>query len=340
MSLKDVADRAGVSIATVSNVINGNYNKVSEKTIEHVRRIIEEMNYNPSAVARSLASHESRIIAVFIPNMMMEGAFGIDPYASQLVALIEQGIRREGCYMMLRCVNRCREITSLTRSWNPDGIILLGADPDDVHEISRIVTEIPVVYTDTYANDIPISNIRIDDYKGGYLSAEYLLRKGHRQIALVSPDWNTSSVISERFRGFCDALNEYGLEFSQEDFFMAETRVDDGFNAGNRIISSGRKYTAAAAMSDTIAMGLNASFQKHGFRVPDDISLIGFDNIEASAYIAPALTTVAQDLEKKALLVEQQLFEMIRTKTITTVNEVLDVEVIERDSVRDLTVSQ
>ena len=126
LNLKTIADRAGVSTATVSNVINGNYHKVSEKTVERVNRIIEELNYSPNAAARSLVSNESRIIVLLVPNMMVEGGFGVDPYATQMISNLEQIIRNEGYYMMLQSVNRVLDMTQLVHTWNADGIIILG----------------------------------------------------------------------------------------------------------------------------------------------------------------------------------------------------------------------
>ena len=336
MNLKTIADKAGVSTATVSNVINGNNHKVSEKTRQHVLQIIKELNYSPSATARSLASNESRIIALFIPNMLLEGGFGVDPYASQMISLLEQVIRQEGYYLMMRCADRHTEITQLTRTWNADGIILIGAYAEEVRKINSQLTGVPVVYIDTYAPGQPMVNVGIDDYRGGFLSAQYLLERGHRRIAYVGPDEKHSDVIRERFRGLRDAMNQYGLKFAPEDIFLADTSIDAGVEVGNKIFNSGRSYTAVAAMSDTLALGLSSSLQTNGLMVPDDISLIGFDNVKTSLYASPPLTTVAQNLVLKASLVGEHLFRMIRTKQCYSANAILDVEVIERGSVRCL----
>jgi len=334
MNLKTIAQRAGVSTATVSNVINGNYHKVSQETIERVQRIIKEMNYSPNAAARSLASKESKIIGLIVPNM---GSLqSMDPYTTHMLSLFEYAVRREGYYLMVRCVDRCHEIAQLASSWNVDGVVLLGAFPDEVEEIEGLLGSIPSVYTDTYAEGRAIANVGIDDYKGGLLSARCLLEKGHRKIAFVGPDVNSPGVIHERYRGFCDAMKERSLALSPEDIFFALTSSEAGVEIGKAIALSNRGYTAVAAMSDTLALGLCVGLQQSGLRVPEDISLIGFDDLRLCRFTTPAITTISQNLEEKASLTVKHLFRMIRTKEKYAVNEVLDVSVVERQTVRGI----
>ena len=334
MNLKTIADRAGVSTATVSNVINGVHNKVSKETIERVNKVIEELNYSPNATARSLASKESRIIGLIVPNTGNDMNFGSDPYTTYAIALLEQIVRREGYYLMIRSVVRSKEITNLANTWNVDGMVILGAFEEDVMEIERVLGHRPTVYTDTYVKGTPIANVGIDDYKGGFLSASYLLEMGHRKIALVSPDVESPGVINERYRGFCDALGERGLTLTSEDIFVTETSSEAGSEAGKAIARSGRGYTAVAAMSDTLALGVNKGLQECGLGVPDDVSVIGFDDLRVNRYMTPGLTTISQNMEEKFRLVGEHLFQMIRNKEKYAVNERLDVEVVERETVR------
>ena len=297
--------------------------------------IIEELNYAPNAAARSLVSDRSRIIALLVPNMMLEGGFGVDPYASAMISLLELLIQKEGYYTMVRSVNRALDMTQLVYTWHVDGIIILGAYPDEAREISSQIKDIPLVYTDTYSSQIPIANIGIDDYKGGYLSASYLLKKGHRKICFVGPDEKISAVISERCRGFRAALQEYGLKLDPEDIYTGDTSIDAGAALGKQIAASPKTYTAIAAMSDTLALGICGSLHECGLAIPDDISIIGFDDIKACAFTNPRLTSIHQDLDKKASLVCKHLFEMIRTRKAYSINEVLDVRVTERQSVKE-----
>lgn len=333
MKINDIAQRAGVSTATVSNVINGNHHKVSQATIERVQKIIDELGYSPNATARSLASKESRIIGVVIPNLGENQSFSINAYTSQAVARLEQYVRKQGYYLMVRSVGQCKEIVPIFSAWNVDGMIFLGAYSEEVAEIERSL-ELPTVYVDTYAQNVEIANVGINDYKGGFLMARYLLGQGHRKIALVCPDVNRSGVIQSRYRGFCDALKTEGLELSKDCVFLASSDSASGSKAGHEIAMSGQGFTAVGVMSDMTAIGVMSGLRMYGMRVPEDISVIGFDNLEASKYVCPPLTTVAQDIEQKCDAVGDILFDMIKNKKKVVVNKVMDVELIERQSVR------
>lgn len=335
VKIKDIAQRAGVSTATVSNVINGNHHKVSQATVEKVRRIIEDMGYQPSATARSLASKESRIIGVVIPNLGENEAYNQNPYTSELIAYLERYVRKQGYHLMIRSVRECKEIVPIFSGWNVDGVILLGAFYYEVEEIEKLL-KVPTIYADTYAKDLEIANIGVDDYKGGFLMARYLLGKGHRKIAFVGPNVESPGVIKERYHGFCAALKERDITLTGEDIFEAKTVCEDGVDVGKMIALSGRGFTAVAAMSDSLAMGLLAGLRISGLNVPDDISLIGFDDLQLCQFTNPPLTTISQSIEKKAELVGEHLFRMIRKKEKIPMNVVLDVELVERQTVKQL----
>lgn len=334
MKIKDIAQRAGVSTATVSNVINGNHHKVSQATIEKVQKIIEEMGYSPSATARSLASNESRIIGVVVPYLGENQSFSLNPYTSQVIGTMENYVRKQGYYLMIRGVQQCREIVPIFSSWNVDGVLILGAVPEEVPELESRM-KVPTVYLDTYAKDQGIANVGIDDYKGGYLAARYLLSKGHRKIALASPNISPG-VMEERYRGFCDALKERDIDFDQSCFFEVATTSADGAQAGKRIAMSGKGFTAVAVMSDIIAVGVMDGLRKYGMNVPEDVSVIGFDNLIACQYMHPGLTTISQNIEGKATTACECLFDMIKNKQKIAVNKTLDVELVERQSVKNL----
>ncbi len=335
MKIKDIAIRAGVSTATVSNVINGNYNKVSQETVQKVQKIIEENDYKPNATARSLALKESRIIGVVMPNLGENDVFSSSPYYAQILALLENYVRRQGYYLMVRCVNECREIIPLISTWNVDGVIILGAYRSEVEGI-RSKLDIPTVYIDTYAEDMGIANVGIDDYKGGFLAARYLLSKGHRKIAFVGPNINSPGVIKERFRGFTDACREKQVEITPDCIFESITQYENGVEAGKKIAFSDKQFTAVATMSDILAFGVMEGLRLSGLSIPGDVSVIGFDNLASCRFSNPQLTTVSQNLEQKASLAGDFLFHMIRDKEKMVVNKTVDVEIVERQSVKEV----
>lgn len=336
MNLKSIAAKAGVSTATVSNVINGNHHKVSKETLAKVLKIIEENNYQPNATARSLASKESKIIGVAIPKIGNEESFAVSPYNTQILALLEKYIRNQDYYLMMRMVGEYDEIAPLFSLWNVDGMVLVGASENDVKDIQKHLTNVPTVYIDTYADKLQIANVGIDDYESGYLVATYLLGKGHREIAFVGPNVNDSKVIQQRYQGFCDACAEKGVEITPAHVFETNTWYHRGVAMGQKIAISDIGFTAVAAMSDIVAFGIIEGLRLCGKSVPNDISVIGFDNLPECRYSNPKLTTVSQNLDKKVRLVGEHLFKMIREKETIAVNEKVDVEIVERQSVKDI----
>ena len=335
MNISEIARQAGVSKATVSNVINGKLSKVSEETKERVEKIIKEAGYKPNVMARSLVKKESRLIGVVVPYLGRDEDFFANPYNAHIIAALEKYIRRNEYYLMLRCVGDPREIVPLLSSWNVDGAFFLGIYKDEVPEIKSQI-DIPIVFLDTYAPGENIVNIGIEDYRGGYLSARYLISKGHSKIALVTPDISSEGVIKERYRGFSDACKEAGIPFKKGNIYNTESTYPSAVQVGQDIAFGGGDYTAIACMSDIVAFGIIEGLKQCGIRVPYDMSVIGFDNLPDCEFMTPKLTSVAQDFEWKAKKAGDYLFKMIEEKTQLVADEKLHIRVVERQSVRSL----
>lgn len=335
MKMKDIAAQAGVSTATVSNVINGNYHKVSEDTIKKIQKIIEENDYKPNATARSLALKESKIISVVVSNMGDDENFAMSPYNTEILALLEKYVRKQGYYLMVRVVKKCREVIPISTAWNVDGIILLGANVEEIEEIEASL-QVPTVYLDSYVKETDIANIGIDDYKGGFMAARYLLGKGHKNIAFAGPDINSSEVIMERYRGFCDACKERQVEITQDCIFESPTIFEKGIEVGQQIAFSSKGFTAVAATSDILAAGVMEGLRISGLNVPEHVSVIGFDDLPMCIYTNPKLTTISQNLEEKVKRAGEYLFYMIQNKEKVAVNDKIDVGIVERQSVKQL----
>ncbi len=335
MNLKDIANLAGVSTATVSNVLNGNTGKVSAETKERIEKIIKEVDYKPNAMARSLAKRESRMIGIVVPYIGPAEDFLMNPYYAQMVASLEKEVRKRDYYVMLRCVPDCHQVIPQLSSWNVDGAFFLGVMEQDVHEICSAL-DAPAVFLDTYTEEKGIVNVGLDDYRGGYLSARYLIGKGHNKIALVCPDYNESGVVRRRYLGFVKACEEAGINFTKDDIFRTNTDYEDAINVGQDVALSKNKYTAIATMSDIVAFGLIEGVRQVGFNVPDDISIIGFDNLPEGEFVTPKLTTISQDFKEKAKEATKGMFEMIEGNKEYTLDAHLPVKLVERQSVKQL----
>lgn len=334
MNLKDIAKLAGVSGATVSNVINGNYQKVSDKTRAKVEKIIREYDYKPNAMARSLVKKESRIIGLVVPYVGSEENFLVNPYNAHIIAALENYVRRRDYYLMLRCVGMTQDVIPHLSSWNVDGAFFLGVMGNEVRQIQDALG-VPVVFIDTYAENEKFMNVGLDDYRGGFLSARYLLGCGHKKIALATPGYEESGVIRERFMGFKDALAEAGINFEDKDIFRTDTLYSSAVKVGQDIVFSGNGYTAVATMSDIVAFGLIEGMRQCGVSVPEDMSIIGFDNLPESEYFTPKLTTIAQNFSEKAQAAGDMMFDLIDGKSDVK-NVHLTVKVVERQSVRSV----
>ena len=332
MTIKQIAAMAGVSVASVSNVINGNFHKVSVETRRKIERIIREADYQPNAAARSLSTRQSRIISLVIPNIGDYFTFNSNPYYAELIAEIEKYVRLRDYCLMVRCVERCRDIVPMLSSWNVDGALFAGVSAEEIREVRQNLP-CPAVYIDSYCDDTGVVCVVIDDYRGGYLSAQHLLNKGHRKIAFAAPQFGSEGVIWERFCGFRDACAAQGVVLTDADIFAVDTVESNSIIAGNDIALSERQFTAVGVMSDLSACGIIQGLRQCGKSVPGDISVIGFDNLSICSLATPKLTTISQDIEAKATRAGDLLFAMLEDKQERTSCEKIAVKLIERDSV-------
>lgn len=318
---------------TVSNVVNGNLSKVSKENAQRIREIIERRGYVPNASARSLAKNRANIIAIILRGAENENTLE-NPHNAALVGTIIQKIQKRGYYTMVNMM-KCREdITQSLRTWNVDGAVFLGMFDDEIEEMCA-ASDIPMVFIDSYSSVRQLSNVGIDDYKGGRLAARHLIARGHRSIAFVSPPVLRTGVVQHRFAGFCDELEQHGISFRSEHQFVLESdvRPEDTMELGRRLARRREEFSAVFVTSDQIASYLIQGMRSTGIRIPDDMSIIGFDDLMICRQMTPQLTTIAQDLEEKARLSVDILFRRLSAPAAPAESLVLDVTLVERESV-------
>lgn len=333
VTLKEIAKEAGVSVMTVSNVVNGNLSKVSKENAERIKNIIRERKYVPNSSARSLAKSNSNIIAIILRGDQ-NGNTLQSPHNATLVGTMIQKIQKLGYYTMVNIVQSQEDISKSLRTWNVEGAIFLGMFDNEIEKIYQ-VNDVPMVFIDSYSDVRRLSNIGIDDYKGGRLAARYLLERGHRNIAFIGPPTKHNGVIQHRFAGFCDGLKESGISLNPQYQFVLESDVQPEaiIEIGGKLSTLYKDVTAAFVTGDQIASYLIRGLRLNGVSVPDDFSIVGFDNLMISTQITPQLTTISQDLERKASLSVEVLFRQLKAPSSPTESLVLDVELIERESV-------
>lgn len=335
VTLKDIAKEAKVSVTTVSNVIHGNYKKVAPETVERIQMLIKRDNYVPNMTARSLVNKLSKIIGV-INHVVPEksGNFISDPFHSVVIEGIEMKLREKGYYMMVRTVYSEEDLFSLLRKWNIDGLIIIGLFQDEFFE-RLTMANVPFVLIDSYVDNKKVLNIGLDDRRGGYLATKYLIDNGHRNIVFASPIIKRNGVVEERFIGYKMALDEANIPIKNQNVYQQEITITEGIELGHKL--SGRNdITAVFATADILAAGIISGLKEEGKSVPEDISIIGFDDLYISSLTAPRLTTIHQDPQEKGKVAVEALINVIEGNPMEDHNIVLPVSLKERHSVRNI----
>jgi LacI family transcriptional regulator len=326
VTLKDIAQQAGVSPMTVSRVVNQQFGKVSEQTVQRIQRIIQESGYVPNSAARSLSGKSTRLIAVLVQGV--ENALEY-PYNATMTGHICYYVQSRGYSPILCYINDYHDVAARLRTWHVEGAVFLGMFDEDMRNL-QADHNIPLVFTDSYSAMRQVTNIGLDDFKGGELAAEYLLQKGHRRIAFLGASTDRSSIVRQRYDGFCAALSRAGVTLRKERVVF-----DTDFYQPVRSLCFGPyRPSAFFVAADIEAIQLMDHLRALGISVPEDCSVIGFDNLPFGAYTAPRLTTIAQDIQRKAQLAIDVLFRHIQDPALPAENIILDVALVERESVR------
>ncbi|MFN8379661.1 MAG: substrate-binding domain-containing protein [Anaerolineae bacterium] len=301
-TMMDVANLAGVSYQTVSRVVNHHPN-VAPATRERVLRVIEDMRYRPSQAARALAARRTGTLAVVTYNMMHFGP-------TQMIANLDVQARDAGYDLMVVHVNPTNPaalngvVDQLLR-WEPEGVLLVAPIQSALYQdLVRHLEEIPMVQLDIQPGSSARSVI-VDQREGSRRMTSLMLEFGHRLIVEIAgpPDWYGAAA---RHIGMADVLDAHGLEpvFLQYGDWSAES----GYRAAVRALERGR-FTAIVAANDQMALGAIRALQVAGLRVPEDVSVGGFDDVPEAAYFTPPLTTIRQDFTE---LARQGLAYLIR----------------------------
>lgn len=324
-TLKDIAKEAGVSVMTVSRVVNMRYSEVSEENIAKIKSIIEKLGYVPNSSARSLSSKSSKIISIII-----QGTDNVleSPYNATMLGHIVQHIQECGYNAMVHFINDYTDVTKHLQSWNAEGAIFLGTFDKNIQQI-QADNKIPLVFTDSYSSIRQLINIGIDDYKGGVLAAKHFIENGHRDFAFITPHTSVSQLIQQRLKGFQDTIEAANLHLYPEHI-LEPLDIEETVN---QLCAFKKPVSAIFAAADNSAIELMDLLKLRGYRIPEDYSIIGFDNLPMCRYVSPRLTTISQDIKQKAQYALDVLFQHLKNPALPTQNIILNVELIQRESV-------
>ncbi|MEA4910414.1 MAG: LacI family DNA-binding transcriptional regulator [Anaerolineaceae bacterium] len=328
-TIKDVADRAGVSITTVSHVINKT-RFVSDELRDRVQRAMDELGYRPNNLARSLRMGATRSIGLVVPD-------NSNPFFAEIARYIED-IGFTNGYSVFLCnsdskVDKELAYINTLIAKMVDGVIFITSASTPEHIQALNAYEIPVVVVDRRVPSALADVVLVNNELGGYLATHCLIKHGHRRIACITgPSALTPSA--DRVLGFRRAMQEAGLPVNEAWLATGNFRADGGETAMCEILAAPEHPTAVFACNDMMAIGALRMLRGANLKVPEDISVVGYDDIPIAAQISPALTTVAQPVEQMASIATQLLLSRIQNERgiEQTEQHMLDPRLVLRDS--------
>ncbi|WP_260961844.1 LacI family DNA-binding transcriptional regulator [Pseudomonas citri] len=329
-TIKDVAALAGISYTTVSHVLNKT-RPVSDEVRRKVEAAIERLDYVPSAVARSLKAKSTATIGLLVPN-------SLNPYFAELARGIEDYCERNG-YCVILCnsddnPSKQRSYLRVLLEKRIDGLIVAsaGGDVGLVEGLAGVRT--PMVIVDRGLDGLDADLVRIDHELGAYLATRHLLDLGHHDIAFIGGPADTS-VAQMRQAGYCRALDEAGIERPAERMLESDFTSTGGYRAAARLLER-QPPSAIFAANDMIGIGVLRAAAERNVRVPSELSVIGFDDIQLSRYVYPALTTVGQSILQLGEMAAEVLLRRIAAPGIATDQRIVKPSIVLRESTAPL----
>ena len=298
MTIRDLAEKTGYSVATISRVLN-NHPNVSKQTREAVNRAVEESGFKINANAQQLKQHATSILVVVkgtSNELFSEMVESIQNLVSQTRYPLYVDYMDEDSNEVLRAIQLCREK-------KPLGILFLGGNSQNFQkDFAKI--DIPCVLVSNDASGLPFTNlssVATDDRQAARCAMDSLIALGHRQFVIVGGDREASDTARLRYQGCLDAFRNHGIAYDEElDYQGVRFSYQDGYNATQKLIASGRRFTALFAEADVMAIGAIRALHNNGLRVPRDISVMGFDGLPLGSFLVPQLSTVIQSAQLMA----------------------------------------
>lgn len=327
ITIRDLAKAAGVSVTTVSQILNGKGARFSVATRDRVLALKEELNYVPDFNARNLILRSSKTIGVMIPNIA-------NPFFAAFIKGVQEATRQAGFMPLIFSADHetDQERYYLERlvERSVDGLIIASASVthDTIDELLK-PRQIPYLLFDQ--NELADGDrVAVDAAQGGYLVAQHLLSLGHRRISLLFPARPTANI-REREAGFVRGLREAGLAFDRERARVTGALSKrGGYLATEAVLAT--QPTAVFAANDEMAIGLYRGLAERGLQVPEDLSVVGFDDIDLAEYVNPQLTTVSQPIEEIGIRVAELLVHRIKHPEAAPTKTILPVKLVVRDS--------
>lgn len=333
VTIKDVAKYANTSYQTVSRVINDKPD-VAPETRKRVLDAINELNYRPSMAATTRANPKTHIIAVAISTYNEYLLYEGDPHLLSIIRGVDHALEVRNHSLLLSTITYTNEDTIESRLLSrqlADGVIIRASIHDPGHTASLLAERGYPVVVLGYSQNPTIPSIRSNDEHGGYTQAQHLLALGHTKIGIITGPEDDPATIMRR-QGHKRAMSNSGFDAEITPTIVGDYTVDSGYDAASRLIGNVPDLTAIAAFSDTMAIGAMKCLKEQGYTIPDDISIIGYDDVPDAQRQTPALTTISIPSIDEGQRAVQVLFDLIENRDLHSTETVLPVHLIARDS--------
>lgn len=329
-SIKDVAKEAGVSIATVSRVLN-DIDVVNEDTKKKVLDAIKKLGYRPNIVARSLKTQKTSTIGILIPDIASQFYPDIVRGAEDVTNIYD--------YNIILCnsdfdVEKEKEYLRVLKEKMVDGVIYISSSLNE--EILDLINELDLktVLVETKDKDGRLPSVTIDNISASYEGTKYLIDLGLKNLAFIGVNGENMNAWGERYIGFVNALKDAGLEVDEELCYFKNLTVKTGYQAIQRFTENNKKFDGIVCASDEIAMGAINALREKGVRVPEDVSVIGFNNNILGEIFYPKLTTISQPSYDMGSVAVRMLIKILNKRELDNPNYVLNYEIIKRESTK------
>lgn len=334
VTIKDVAKKAGVSVSTVSRAFN-NYSDINPETREYILKVAEELGYRPNLIAKSLSSNKNFRIGMLVEDYDQTGM--LNPLVFQMLMSFKNAADRQGFETVLLSTSsdmqKSQTLSKLYQEKQIDGAFIMGLKLTDEYYKELNEFQYPCVLYDIYINNPNVGCIGVDNVKGAFMAVEHLIKLGHKRIAMINGH-KDAFVSFERLDGYFLALNRYNIPIDKELIVYADFSDRGGERAAEELIKTHKDITAIFCASDLMAIGAMNALNNLGYSVPDDISIVGFDDLYLAQLTNPKLTTIRQDTAIIGESAANVLINMISGQRIGRV--IIQPELIIRESTKNI----
>ncbi|MEM1164843.1 MAG: LacI family DNA-binding transcriptional regulator [Planctomycetota bacterium] len=338
-NIRDVARESGVSLTTVSLVINGNDQRISEPTRQRVRAAIEKLHYTPSRLARGLPNRRANTLAVLVPAL--QHAFA-DAYFGEIISGIYESAADRGYRILLEVARRDyirrKEYLTIVEENAVDAILFVGATAEHEWLEDFAESDRPLILVNNRLEKLDLHHV-VCDYSGaGQLAASYLIELGHHRIGHVSGPRDVVLTSAELTAAFVETLKEHGVATSSSMIVDGQLQAETGKLAADELLERDPKLTAIFAANDKMALGVYQSLRERGLKPGVDVSVLGCDDIATAPLADPPLTTIRMNFFDVGAVAARQMIDIVEKKlefaSGQRISEVVDVSLVPRESCR------